>query len=151
MKKLIILLSLVLMITPCFAETSEYLYVTAKLLNGRNQPTKKSKVEAFFDQYDLITPTGEWSPDYNWVEVYGGESGTVWCNIKYLSETLTEKTYINDYHGKVKIRKHPVNGKVIGYLKSGKQIKIHKIINGWGRCKTGWIDTSYLSEVENDE
>jgi len=156
MKKFILILAVLLFVLPCFAEeeypdASEKLYVTAKLLNGRAQPSKKSTVEAFFDKGDTVIPTGRWSTNYEWVEICGGETGTVWCHIKYLSEIVEEKYYINpEIKSKVKIRRHPVNGKVVDYLKGGKKVKITRIVNGWGRCSKGWIDMDYLEEYDDE-
>lgn len=151
MKRLLIFLLAVIMILPCFAEeeqeedyTSPYLYVTANLLNGRRNPSKRSQVETIFDKGDALTPTGEWSKDHKWVEIYGGESGIVWCNIKYLNEIKEPEIYTNRGKQKVKIRKRPFDGKVISYLKGGRSIEVTQIVNGWGKTRRGWIDLSYL-------
>ena len=154
MKKLICLLFAVLFLCSyAFADDEEEelliskeLYVTANLLNGRQSPSKKASVEAIFDRNDCLEATGEWSKNHEWVEVYGGETGTVWCSIKYLSEIREPVTYENRGKAKIKIRKKPFDGKVISYLRGGRTIEILQIVNGWGRCKLGWIDMSYLVE-----
>ena len=154
MKKLIsLIVAFTLLCTFAVAEeeedeiyVSEKLYVTATLLNGRATPSKRGSIEARFDKYDSVVPTGEWSTNYEWVEVYGGETGVVWCSIKYLTEIFEPVRYFNRSKGKVKIRKKPFIGKVISYLKPGKTVEITQIVNGWGKCKRGWIDMSYLEE-----
>lgn len=119
-----------------------------KVLNGRTRPTKKSTIEARFDQGDELIPTGIWSDDYKWVEVYGGESGTVWVHTDYVSETTSSVIYMNESYKQVKIRSKPIAGKVRKYLKKGKDITITQIILGWGKCSKGWIDLEYLEESE---
>lgn len=153
MKKLIaLLISIILLCSFAFAEeieedwTSKKLYVTATLLNGRATPSKKATVEARFDKYDIVKATGEWSKNHEWVEVCGGETGTVWCAVKYLSEITQPVIYRNMSQSKIKIRKKPFNGTVVKYLKPNKTIEILQIVNGWGRSKSGWIDISYLVE-----
>lgn len=152
MKKLICILFALLLCSSCLAEdyeedfTSKKLYVTANLLNGRATPSKKAKIEARFDKYDCVEATGEWSKNHEWVEVYGGETETVWVSIKYVTEITDPVVFENRGKEKVKIRKKPFDGKVIAYLKGGKTIEISQIVNGWGKCRSGWIDMSYLVE-----
>ena len=133
------------------AEDAEYqpLYVVADVLNGRAHPTKKAPVEAVFDYGDQLIPTGKISKDRKWVEVAGGESGTVWVSIQYVSERFTEFTVINENNGKIKIRSKPVDGKIKGYVKRGKEIEIDRVVLGWGHCSKGWVDLEYF--IEEDE
>ena len=123
-----------------------FMTVIASQLNGRAYPTTKSVQEAFFDYGDRIEATGKWSDDYQWVEVVGSESGTTWCKAQYLTERTESFTVINEGRKAVKIRKSPVDGKVVGYLKAGKTLKISQVILGWGKCQSGWIDLEYLCE-----
>ena len=55
---------------------------------------------------------------------------------------------MNEEYKKIKIRSHPVNGKIRGYLKRGKTAEITQTVLGWGRCSKGWIDLNYVTEVE---
>ena len=120
------------------------LYVTADRLNGRASPNKHSDVEARFDRGDDLIPTGQWSSDHCWIEVRGGETGTVWVNIKYVTERIDDRYMRNDRHNKVKVRSHPVNGKVRGYIKKGEQIELTQIVLGWGRIDSGWVELAYF-------
>ena len=127
-------------------EWTEQLIVTANHLNGRSAPGKKNRIEAMFDEGDILEATGNWNKNYTWVEVKGGEDGTVWCDIRYVNALSEPVTMTYEGKGKVKIRKSPVDGTVIGYLKSGKEVEITQVVLGWGKCKKGWIDIGYLTE-----
>lgn len=120
--------------------------MTASHLNGRANPKKTSKIEARFDKNDILTPTGEWSEDYKWAEVAGGETGTVWVYVDYITERKPFEALNKDYN-RIKIRSKPVDGRVKGYLKKGDEVLIEQVILGWGRCKKGWIDLYYLEEL----
>lgn len=155
MKKILclILVTLVLMGTVVAEEIEEqtYAYVMVELLNGRARPSKKSFQEAMFDYGDPLKETGEWSADHKWIEVYGGETGTVWVSIKYVSERKDVFTVRNEAYKRIKIRKTPVSGKITGYLKKGKELEIDSVVLGWGHCSKGWIDLSLVAEVDNDD
>ena len=123
--------------------------VTARLLNGRMNPSKSAMVTAFFDRGDSLELTGWWSDDYNWVEVYAGESGACWVARQYITERTEPFVVVNHEYDKVKIRKKPSEkGKVSGYLKKGLEIEITQVVLGWGRCKKGWIDLYYVQEED---
>ena len=123
--------------------------VTAKLLNGRMNPSKGAMKTAFFDRGDTIELTGYWSDDHEWVEVYAGEAGACWVAKQYVTERTGSFTVINNDYNKVKIRKKPTEkSKTTGYLRQGKEIEITQVILGWGRCKLGWIDLYYVQEED---
>lgn len=122
-------------------------YVRVKLLNGRANPRRTGFIEARFDEGDILQATGEWSKDHHWIEVIGGETGTVWVYADYVSEEKRDLEYQNSDYKKVKIRARPVDGKITGYLKKGRKVTITKVVLGWGKCKKGWIDMQYLEEV----
>lgn len=122
--------------------------MTAKLLNGRANPRKTSFIEAKFDQGDILQATGDWSEDHHWIEVVGGETGTVWVYADYVSERKKIFTVVNKNYKTVKIRSRPVDGRVIGYVKKGRKIEITQVVLGWGKCKTGWVDLYYLEEKD---
>lgn len=126
-------------------------YVTASRLNGRYYPTKKSSVEALFDHDDRILGTGKFSKNHLWIEILAGECGTVWCDIRYLTERKEPFKVRNLGKSTVKIRKRPVIGKVIGYLKPNRTLTISQVVLGWGRCKSGWIDLTCVIEEPDDE
>lgn len=131
------------------AEAEEYVYVTASVLNGREEPTKKAAVGARFDRGDRLTATGRISRDRKWVEVYAGEAGTVWVYYEYVTEETEPYTATNLNNGKVRIRKLPGGGRVTGYVRKGHSIEIDRVILGWGHCRLGWVDLEYLI-VEDD-
>lgn len=123
--------------------------VTAKLLNGRMNPSKGAMKTAFFDRGDTIELTGYWSDDHEWVEVYAGEAGACWVAKQYVTERTGSFTVVNNDYNKVKIRKKPTEkSKTTGYLRQGKEIEITQVILGWGRCKLGWIDLYYVQEED---
>lgn len=127
--------------------TYTQLYVTANLLNGRSNPSKKSTVEARFDKGDVITATGKWSKDHHWIEVIGGETGTVWVYADYVNENDCEYIFaINSRFKSIKIRTKPFNGKITGYLKKGHPIKVYRVVLGWGKTTKGWIDMTLVEE-----
>ena len=151
MKKLMVFLVILCMAFGFAAAEEEIyetttVYVTANQLNGRVSPRKTSPVEVTFDKYFDTTCYG-WSENHNWVEVQGGETGTVWVSYKYVTERLDDFTVCNDYGQKIKIREKPY-GKVIGYLKPGKELIIEQVLLGWGRSSRGWIDLYYVTEED---
>ena len=126
-----------------------FVTVTAKLLNGRLNPSKDAMVTAFFDRGDSIELTGWWSDDHNWVEVYAGEAGACWVARQYVTERTDSFIVINTEYDKVKIRKKPSDkGRVSGYLRRGREIEITQVVLGWGKCKLGWVDLYYVQEED---
>lgn len=137
-------------IVPLIANAEPYettrMYVTASLLNGRATPSKKATVEARFDRGDDVETLG-WSKNHHWIEVIGGETGTVWVWWEYLTERTDEFYVWNNYGSKVKIRSEPF-GRVIGYLKNDGELIIDRVIFGWGHSKQGWVNLEYLTEED---
>lgn len=123
-------------------------YVTARLLNGRARPSKKASVEARYDRGDSIEQAGRFSEDREWVEVIGGETGTCWVHIRYITERVEPFTVVNENGGKIKIRSKPETGRITGYMKRGRRVTIDRVVMGWGHCSRGWIDLSYVIEEE---
>ena len=122
------------------------LIVTATHLNGREHPRKTAIPAALYDCGDRIHPTGEWSRDRKWVEIEGGESGTVWVYYEYVTERTEPFRAVNASDGKVKVRSVPGGGRVNGYIKRGKAVTVDRVIMGWGHCSKGWIDLDYFRE-----
>lgn len=91
--------------------------------------------------------TGEWSENHEWVEVEGGETGTVWVHINYVSERK-HYTVTNEKHKTVKVRKWPAVGKVTHYIKKGQTVDIEQCVLGWGKTKWGWVDLDYFVEED---
>ena len=122
--------------------------VQTRLLNGRAAPRKTASIEARFDYGDILEATGEWSKDYKWVEVAGGETGTVWVSIRFISERKHFMAVNQDYK-EVKVRKWPVSGKVVKKLKRGQKVEIEQVVLGWGKTTYGWVDLYFLEEVQH--
>ena len=99
------------------------------------------------DHGDILEATGEWSKDHKWIEVVGGETGTVWVYISYISERRHYYAKNVDYR-KVKVRKWPVVGKVTGYIHRGQVVDITQTVLGWGKTNKGWVDLFYLEEED---
>ena len=79
----------ILLLGDAFAEEEPFqVIVTASQLNGRADPRKSASIEAVFDKDDILDATGKWSGDCTWIEVKGGETGTVWVKITYVSENI---------------------------------------------------------------
>lgn len=150
MRKIIAILFVLLSLCGVVAaeEDTTTLYVTASQLYGRANPRKTAIKETFFDYGFDLQATGRFSKDGKWVEVKGGECGYVWVSVDYVTERRRSFYCENENNKKVKIRRSPVTGKVVGYLKQGKTIEITQVVLGWGRCKTGWIDLEYLVELD---
>lgn len=72
----------------------------------------------------------------------------MWCDIRYLSERNGDITVCNMDYKKIKIRKRPIDGRVTGYLRKGKELIIDRVVLGWGHCDKGWIDLSYVYEED---
>lgn len=123
-------------------------YVLASdALNCRYAPKKKSVIATSLANGQTITGTGKWSKDHKWVEIDHFEYGKLWCSYQYLTER-TEPFYIETLWDSIKIRKTPVNGTVVAYLRKGKEIEVTQVVLGWGKTKSGWIDLEYCIEIE---
>lgn len=124
---------------------SETLYVCTKgdELNGRSEPNKRASVEAKFANGTALEAV---SYHDGWVEVVGGETGTVWCSQEYLSSTQKAHKYRNTSGGRVFVRDE-INGRKTGLeVRSDKAITVHRQMDGWGYIGTGWIDLTYFEE-----
>ena len=123
------------------------MHVTARLLNGRASPSKRARIEAFFDEGDVLYCL-RWSKDHHWIEAEAGEGGTVWVWWEYLNEQEEEySVWWNDSGTRIKIRKEPF-GRVVGYLKRDGEVVVDRIVFGWGKCERGWIDLQFLTEED---
>lgn len=115
-------------------------------LNGRARPDKSSDVEARFSNGEEVEAV---SIENGWVEVIGGETGTVWCKAEYLSsDNETSVIYRNVSGGRVFIRDEP-SGKKTGSVKAKRKITVTRHIGGWGYMGSGWVDLSFF-EKETD-
>lgn len=124
---------------------SETLYVCTRGddLNGRAAPNKSARIEARFSNGEALEAV---SYHDGWVEVVGGETGTVWCSQEYLSSAQAARKYRNTSGGRVFIR-GAINGRKTGLeVRSGKVVTVYRQIDGWGYVGTGWVDLTYFEE-----
>lgn len=145
--KLYAIVALVLIfLTLFFPADAETLYVTASELNGRARPSKSATVEAVFCRGDSVESTGAVHGD--WVEIVGGETGTVWCSAKYLSTSVRTEYYRNTSGGRVRIRTQP-EGKACGWIEDGKRVQISSYIDDWGYVQgKGWVSMNYFTKED---
>lgn len=148
--KMFIVITSLIIVSEIDAALGEKLFVTATELNGRASPNKNARVECYFSRGEEVKTTGAISNDGKWVEIIGGETGTVWCSIDYLSETNGSHKYMNTSGGRVRIRKTP-GGKSIAWVKTLDTVTISRIVNGWGYINNkGWVDLSYFNQIESE-
>lgn len=123
----------------------ETLYCTVSLLNGRAEPSKNAHVEAQFERGTELTVVGY---SGEWVEVIGGETGTVFVCARYVAASLEDVKYQNASGGRVFIREAPGGKKTNQCVKANKIITVCASSNGWGYIDgCGWVDLSYFNEV----
>lgn len=139
----IILVSFLLILGPPAAAETVYVCISDhSYLNGRCAPSKNAEVTMKLfngDELEIVALRGEWA------EVVGGESGTSFCKIKYLSEIREPVSFTNTSGGRVRVRHNPVDGKTVGWIEAGKTVTVSKQILGWGYTKSGWVDLSYFT------
>ena len=144
MKKIIIfiLLFLTIVINNAMADFTT-LVVTVDELNGRAEPTTKSNIEMRLYKDDEVTFV---SYDDGWVEIIGGETGTVFCKAEYLSEKDANLgTYKNTSGGRVHVR-DSIEGKRISSIAANKNVEVSSIILNWGYIGNGWVDLEYFEQ-----
>lgn len=136
-----------LSLTPVFSclATSHFVNISeGTYLNGREKPSKKACITMRLfrgDQVEVVGFSGDWA------EIEGGESGTSFVKLKYLSTILEPAKYKNVSGGRVKVRSHPISGKTTAWVSSGKTITVHSVVSGWGNIASGWVDLSFFEEV----
>lgn len=151
--------ALIIMIALCWLNTSkseeidpeDYITLTVigSDLNCRMAANKQSVIMTELEKGQEILSTGRWSKDYKWVEIDHPECGRLWCSYKYLAERTDSFEIETLCDEPIKIRKHPYNGRVTGYLRKGRTVTITQTLLGWGKCSVGWIDLSYCLEIED--
>lgn len=132
-----------LQVSPGFGETL-FVVTNGDYLNGRARPDKNAPIEARFDNGDAVEAL---SIQNGWVEVIGGETGTVWCKAEYLSDSQSDSaTYRNTSGGRVFVRSEP-SGKKTGRIDAGKKVKVSRQIGNWGYIGSGWVDLSFFERL----
>lgn len=157
MKKVILALVFFLLFIALFMPSSKSeehgtesipVYVTADILNLRSRPSRQGVIVTEQENGDELTATGKWSKDHQWIEILHSEYGYVWCNYHYVTERKEAFDVETLWDSPIKIRKQAFSGKVTGYLKKGKTLRITQTILGWGKSQQGWIDLDYCIEIE---
>lgn len=123
------------------------MYILGDKVNGRETPERKGTIGCIYYTGDRVKAVNP-SDNFKWIRVLGGESGTVWVYMDYISETVNDYDVKNMMAGKVRIRKTPEKGGVVGYVKRGATVTIHQTLFGWGRTDKGWVDLSCFCEVK---
>lgn len=132
-----------LQISPGLGETL-FVVTNGDCLNGRARPDKHAPVEARFDNGEAVEAL---SIQNGWVEVIGGETGTVWCKAEYLSDSQSDSaTYRNTSGGRVFVRNEP-SGKKTGRIDAGKKVTVSRQIGNWGYIGSGWVDLSFFERL----
>ncbi|MEG1776939.1 MAG: SH3 domain-containing protein [Clostridia bacterium] len=132
-----------------FAECeTRTVYVMASELNGRAEASLKATVEARFYRGDELEALRY---QLGWVEVVGGETGTVWCKAEHLSEYAVEAEYANKSGGRVFIHAELGDDSKDGKraVECGKRVTVTRVLYGYGYMGKGWIDLSFM-ELEDD-
>lgn len=130
---------------------AETVYCIADKLNGRYTPNIKSErgmILYYSDEVEALKLN-----DNGWVEIIGGESGTVWCKAEFLSVSIEPREWKNISNGSVNIRKAPsLEAKICGRVKKGRIMRITAEVLGWGYIKDqGWVDLNYFALEEPEE
>lgn len=127
---------------------TQAVYVTASELNGREEPDMSASIEAHFYRGDELEAIGY---KCGWVEVYGGETGTVWCKAEHLTECSVDADYVNTSGGRVFIHaelgddsKSPSHA-----VESRKRVTFTRVLYGYGYMGKGWVEMRFF-EQEGD-
>jgi hypothetical protein len=121
------------------AETVLYPNVN-DFLSGRAEPDKDSFLECKFYPGDEMIPTGDAKDGY--IEVIGGETGTVWVNEKYV---ISSKTGTVKSNGRVNVRSEPdSNSSHVKWVYDGDTIEIYTESSGWIKTDGGWINGNFV-------
>ena len=148
MKKMILVLMMVaLFACPLSLASADgtIMYVTASELNGRYEASTDSSIEAHFYYGDEVEAV---SQKKGWIEVIGGECGTVWCKADYLTETLETLIYTNTSGARVRVRNLPEGDKRIRWIEENESVSVQRTAFGWGYVGDGYIDMSCFSLAE---
>lgn len=124
---------------------AEILYVCTNgdMLNGRSAPNKHAPIEAHFTNGQAVEAISYCD---GWIEVVGGETGTVWCHQDYLSASKNASKYRNVSGGRVFVR-DAIEGRKTGLeVVSNKVVTVHRQMDGWGYIGTGWVDLKFFKE-----
>lgn len=144
MKRFLMLFTLIATLIANVA-ISETLYVCTNGddLNGRAAPSKNADIEMRIPNGDIVEAV---SYSGGWVEVLGGETGTVWCKAEYLSSDQEAAEYRNLSGGRVFIRDGIEGAKTGLVVRANGIVAVTRQINGWGYIGKGWVNLKYFDQ-----
>lgn len=88
--------------------------------------------------------------DDGWAQIdQGGEFSTGWVSLDFLSDTPSIEPYemVVSSNGRVRVRSCP-DGSKVDYVHNGDTVTVSAWCNGWAKIGKGWVDGSYLREIE---
>ena len=115
-------------------------------LRGRKSPSLDAAVEMKLyngEEVTVVSAKGEW------VEIEGGEPGTVWCYSEFLKSSSDDadcKKYEVVSNGKVRVRKE-INGEKLRYVRNGDILEVKFFVDGWAYLGDGYIMQEFLKEI----
>ena len=121
-------------------------------LNGRAKPVNGPIEMKLYlgDKVEIVSYGRD-----GWVEIIGGETGTVWVKDAFLTDewyTLENpEVYRISSNGRVRVRTIP-DGEASGWAKNGDMVTVSAIAvkNGvtWAKIEDGYVMERFLTEVE---
>lgn len=143
----ILAVSVLVVVAASRAASAEVLYVctSGDDLNGRARPDPHARVEMHIPNGDSVQAV---SRVEGWVEVVGGETGTVWCAQQYLSSSKEAAKYRNTSGGRVFVRDDVQGAKNGLVVSNNKVVTVRRQLSGWGFIGTGWVDLQYFSKED---
>lgn len=143
MRKLWAVICVLMLMCEC-ANAESVVYVTASKLNGRDEAAFDAHVESHFYRGEALDVVG-YSGD--WVEVVGGETGTVFVHSSYVINTevipVDNTAYTVTSKGRVHVRKLP-NGSHARWVYNGDVLVATWLTDGWAFVGNGWVSMKYL-------
>lgn len=142
MKRFLMLFTLIATLIANVA-ISETLYVCTNGddLNGRAAPSKNADIEMRIPNGEKVEAV---SYRGGWVEVLGGETGTVWCKAEYLSSAQEAAEYRNSSGGRVFVRDGIEGAKTGLVVRANDTVSVSREINGWGYIRSGWVNLKFF-------
>lgn len=142
----VMFLCVLLLLLELPSASCETLYVVTQGddLNGRSEPSIHAPVEMRIPNGEAVQSV---SSQNGWVEIVGGETGTVWCREEYLSSAPEASKFRNVSGGRVFVR-DTVKGHKTGLeVPANKTVTVRIQRDGWGKVSSGWVDLSFFEEV----
>lgn len=118
-------------------------------VNVRDFPSKKHEASGYLCYGDRVYTDGKKKNGFFHLVGLNTESGEGWVHGLYLDiwEPMDDVSgkYYNRSNGRVALR-NGVNGKRIGWLKSGQEVYVLGMSAEWAVTKKGYVKAEYLEE-----